>query len=504
MADSRARAVLLGLVLALCAAVSPAAASLPDPHGLAGGDLADHRVLELLRETEAAAPTLPEPAAAPAFTLWPEPPPPDGQLFARTPEPPLLEPAVRGLRTALEEAGSLPETRVRAFGLFEPYLRLGSSGVSRETATRYTLGLRETYVGPTQKGLWTDPVTGLAYARARWYDARNATWLSEDPLFDRDSPNLYAFVAWQPTMGTDPMGRQSPVQVAQEMVTPVAANDNYVRPALRLISGGAAGGAAAASSATTTISTLAGTSVTAAPVLVTGGVVVGGFGVGYAAGRGIGHIPTGGGKTVDDRVRGLLLRLLLSKEELNDSFETNPYAPRPGSRPGEEWTPLFDASGNVVQYLRQPSGHNVESLPSDARGSGETALMRHPFSDGGSHITTTARLARFLASPTYGGPSGLYVSPLHQVDEILLRATSRHDLEVALGLEQGALEGGLLVRVDVQDPLARNLRFPDPSTGNIHHRPGTGLTTGGLNEATIDSPLKTDPRVQVTILGGGR
>jgi hypothetical protein len=85
-----------------------------------------------------------------------------------------------------------------------------------------------------------------------------------------------------------------------------------------------------------------------------------------------------------------------------------------------------------------------------------------------------------------------------------LRATSRHDLEVALGLEQGALEGGLLVRVDVQDPLARNLRFPDPSTGNIHHRPGTGLTTGGLNEAAIDSPLKTDPRVQVTILGGGR
>jgi RHS repeat-associated protein len=56
------------------------------------------------------------------------------------------------------------------------------------------------------QGLWTDPVTGMAYARARWYDARNATWLSEDPLADVDSPNLYAFVGWQPSMATDPRG----------------------------------------------------------------------------------------------------------------------------------------------------------------------------------------------------------------------------------------------------------------------------------------------------------
>gem|GEM_PF-5042681 len=56
------------------------------------------------------------------------------------------------------------------------------------------------------QGLWTDPVTGMSYARARWYDARNAHWLSEDPLGAVDSTNLYAFVGWQPNMGTDPMG----------------------------------------------------------------------------------------------------------------------------------------------------------------------------------------------------------------------------------------------------------------------------------------------------------
>jgi len=56
------------------------------------------------------------------------------------------------------------------------------------------------------QGLWTDPVTGMSYARARWYDARNAHWLSEDPLGAVDSTNLYAFVGWQPNMGVDPMG----------------------------------------------------------------------------------------------------------------------------------------------------------------------------------------------------------------------------------------------------------------------------------------------------------
>jgi hypothetical protein len=49
----------------------------------------------------------------------------------------------------------------------------------------------------------------FGYARARWYDARNASWLSEDPAQDVDSPNLYSFVAWQPHIATDPMGLQA-------------------------------------------------------------------------------------------------------------------------------------------------------------------------------------------------------------------------------------------------------------------------------------------------------
>ena len=64
------------------------------------------------------------------------------------------------------------------------------------------------------QGLWTDPTTGLAYARNRWYDPHNASWMSEDPALDVDSTNLYAFVGWGPQSGTDPLGRESLGQLA--------------------------------------------------------------------------------------------------------------------------------------------------------------------------------------------------------------------------------------------------------------------------------------------------
>ncbi len=76
------------------------------------------------------------------------------------------------------------------------------------------------------QGLWTDPVTGIAYARARWYDARNASWLSEDPEQTLDSPNLYAYVAWQPQMARDPSGRSAwtAYRGAKEAIGSVFAN----------------------------------------------------------------------------------------------------------------------------------------------------------------------------------------------------------------------------------------------------------------------------------------
>ena len=65
------------------------------------------------------------------------------------------------------------------------------------------------------QGLWTDPVTGISYARNRWYDARTASWLSEDPKGAVDSPNLYAFVGWGPHTGRDPLGLESPESISR-------------------------------------------------------------------------------------------------------------------------------------------------------------------------------------------------------------------------------------------------------------------------------------------------
>lgn len=125
-------------------------------------------------------------------------------------------------------------------------------------------------------------------------------------------------------------------------------------------------------------------------------------------------------------------------------------------------------------------------------------LIPHPFSSGGAHITTTERLARFLDSPTLGGPDGLFVAPADQIDNLLENAANRAYIELYLGLERGALDGGDLVRFDVADPFSQNLRLP--TDGNIHFRPGAGLTTGNLNEGIINSPLLSDPRVTRSII----
>jgi RHS repeat-associated protein len=53
---------------------------------------------------------------------------------------------------------------------------------------------------------FTEPATGLAYIRNRWYDPSTGTFLSPDPLGYKDSSNLYAFAGGDPVNGRDPTG----------------------------------------------------------------------------------------------------------------------------------------------------------------------------------------------------------------------------------------------------------------------------------------------------------
>ncbi|MGB3734857.1 MAG: hypothetical protein WA964_07875 [Ilumatobacter sp.] len=140
-----------------------------------------------------------------------------------------------------------------------------------------------------------------------------------------------------------------------------------------------------------------------------------------------------------------------------------------------------------------PANTNVASRPG-------TALELHPFSGGGTAVTTTARISEHIDSPFIGHPTDMYVAPTSQIDDLLTRGASLHDVEVMLGLGEGDLSVGSVVRVDIPDALDRNLRLPDPSTGNRFHRPYAGLTTGNLDEAVIESPLRTE--VSSTVVEG--
>lgn len=51
-----------------------------------------------------------------------------------------------------------------------------------------------------------DAATGLMYYRARWYDSQQGRFLSEDPIGENGSLNLYAYVGNNPIRNIDPLG----------------------------------------------------------------------------------------------------------------------------------------------------------------------------------------------------------------------------------------------------------------------------------------------------------
>jgi hypothetical protein len=160
---------------------------------------------------------------------------------------------------------------------------------------------------------------------------------------------------------------------------------------------------------------------------------------------------------------------------------------------------MGDAAGEAGVGARVGEGVRLDAMI----GAPPSALIVHPFNSGATHITTTARMARHESSPLFGGPTGMFVAPSDQVDRLLSEATSRSELELALGLEPDALKYGQIVRIDIADPFERGLRLPDPSSGNIFHRPGAGRTIGNMDEAVLDSPSKKpDPGVRVSTVPG--
>ena len=128
-------------------------------------------------------------------------------------------------------------------------------------------------------------------------------------------------------------------------------------------------------------------------------------------------------------------------------------------------------------------------------------IIVHPFSDGGSAITTQRNLDIFADPkkfPNHGPDTGQFITPSRDLDRLLQNSQNRADIERQLGLGQGQLDNGTpLIRIDIPDPLNRNLRTPDPATGNEFHMPNSGRTPGGQREAVIDPPSKKDDTISI-------
>ena len=112
--------------------------------------------------------------------------------------------------------------RITASGTVSCYLpdRLGSINVltdatgaviDRITYDAYGNVISQTNPSASDRYMFTgrefDPITGLQYNRARYYDPATGRWTSEDPLgFASGVTNLYRYVSGDPTNRTDPTG----------------------------------------------------------------------------------------------------------------------------------------------------------------------------------------------------------------------------------------------------------------------------------------------------------
>lgn len=221
-----------------------------------------------------------------------------------------------------------------------------------------------------------DAETQLYYYRARYYSPSLGRFVSSDPAGIGGGINLYGYVGNQTTGARDPLGLQSGAQ------------------ALPWISGGSGAAGAIWALAGTVGSTIV-EAVVSTPV----GVAVGlAGGVGALIGRGIGHIPTGGGRTVDDAVTDFWVSVVFATPP---DYAYNPNGPKAPGKPGPE-TGFRDPKGG--DRWSKPPNSNAKGWE-DAAGTVwvPTGPPEHPNSHGGSHWDVTDRYGNFLGSRYPGG-----------------------------------------------------------------------------------------------------
>ena len=124
------------------------------------------------------------------------------------------------------------------------------------------------------------------------------------------------------------------------------------------------------------------------------------------------------------------------------------------------------------------------------------------FKNGASKLMSSAQLddlaKRFPDSQTFGSPTGTFVAPSGEIDELLKAGLSREEIAQSLGITDELFLDGDLVRIDISPGGFDNLRTPTGSEvgANSKFIPG-GKTSGGVTEGVLDN-IKKDSEFVTT------
>ncbi len=121
----------------------------------------------------------------------------------------------------------------------------------------------------------------------------------------------------------------------------------------------------------------------------------------------------------------------------------------------------------------------------------------------GSKLVSSRMLEDFDDYPTFGSPAGTFISPSKEIDDLLSQGLTRSEIAKKLGINDPNFLKGDLVRIDIDDALAKDLNKRS-ATGaevgaNDNFMPG-GKTSGGVTELVVDGIPKKDIRVKVTVV----
>lgn len=125
------------------------------------------------------------------------------------------------------------------------------------------------------------------------------------------------------------------------------------------------------------------------------------------------------------------------------------------------------------------------------------------FEKGGSKLVSSQMLKQFDNSLYFGKPSGTFISPSDEIDNLLSQGLNRVQIAEKLGIDDPLFLKGDLTRIDITPKALKelNLRLPTgkEAGANSLFVPG-GKTSGGISEGVVNGVPKKGPGVSIILI----